>query len=106
MCLRSATRGPNPPNGGRMTRFRVSLTLVCPSDWTEEKVREYLHRIAVTDEEKSSIAIETGCKSEPLQEEYAALLRQLPKLIEAARIVQRGAPCLCVDACDPCAACR
>jgi hypothetical protein len=41
-----------------MTTFNVKLKLTCPSDWTEEKCREYVERMTSTAEEKASIEVE------------------------------------------------
>ena len=41
-----------------MTTFKVKVTLTCPSDWTEEKCREYVERMTCTAEEKASIEVE------------------------------------------------
>jgi hypothetical protein len=40
-----------------MKLFKVEVVLTCPSDWTEEKAREYIHRIAVTPAERATVRI-------------------------------------------------
>ena len=40
-----------------MNCYRVRLTLICPSDWTEQNCRSYIERICPTSEEKNSVSI-------------------------------------------------
>jgi hypothetical protein len=47
-----------------MTHYHVSHVLTCPSDWTKEKVIEYMMRILVTPRELDSLEI-TELEVEP-----------------------------------------
>ena len=44
-----------------MTRFAITMQLTCPSGWTAEDCRAYLHRILTLQEEKDSLKILDVC---------------------------------------------
>lgn len=40
-----------------MTHFHISMTLTCPSDWDEAKCRNYVSRLATSQDERNSITV-------------------------------------------------